>query len=212
MLDDKDQNPGLPRGLPGVLPVGGGIGAGVITGTTVGGLGAPIASDIDRVPDVEVNDSDLSMHNDDVIDTLNDLIETCYDGEYGFKACTERTQASNLKSVFQVRMRDCASSAAELAQLVVRLGGKPEDSGSVSGTVHRGWVAMRDMLTSSSDNDLAILEECERGEDTALARYRKAMKEALPYDIRATVERQMEGVQKNHDMIKQLRDSHKLQP
>ena len=212
MLDDKDQNPGLLRGAPGVLPVGSGVGPGAITGTTVGGLGTPIAPDTGRVPDVEAIDSDLSMHNDDVVDTLNNLIETCYDGEYGFKACTERTKNPNLKSVFQVRMRDCASSAAELAQQVVRLGGKPEASGSVSGTVHRGWVAVRDMLTSGSDNDLAILEECERGEDIALARYRKATKEALPYDVRTIVERQMEGVQKNHDMIKQLRDSHKLQP
>ena len=26
------------------------------------------------------------MSNDDIIDTLNDLIETCKDGEYGFHA------------------------------------------------------------------------------------------------------------------------------
>ena len=117
----------------------------------------------------------------------------------------------NLKTVFEERMRDCASSAAELASQVVRLGGTPEDSGTVGGTVHRGWVAVRDMLTSDSDNDLAVLEECERGEDTALASYRKALKEALPSDIRAIVERQMHGVQKNHDMVKALRDDYKLQ-
>lgn len=211
MSDDKYENYGLRRGPTDVLPVGTGLGPGTIAGTTVGGLGTPMAPVTNDATDMEVNASDALMHNDDIIDTLNNLIETCYDGEYGFRACTERTKSQNLKSVFQERMRDCSSSAAELASEVVRLGGTPEDSGSVGGTVHRGWVAVRDMLTSDSDNDLAILEECERGEDTALARYRKAQKEALPFNIRAIVERQMQGVQKNHDMIKQLRDSHKLQ-
>ena len=67
------------------------------------------------------------------------------------------------------------------------------------------------MLTGDDNNDLAVLEECERGEDIALGRYRKAVKEALPLDIRTMVERQMAGVQKNHDTIKSLRDDHKPQ-
>ena len=147
------------------------------------------------------------MHSDDVVDVLNDLIETCNDGEYGFKASIDRATAPNLKSVFEERMRNCASAATELANEVVRLGGKPEEGGSVSGAAHRGWTAVRGMLTS--DSDVVILEECERGEDTAMARYRKALKQALPADIRALVQRQMAGVQRNHDLIKSLRDEYK---
>lgn len=171
----------------------------------LGGLAIPAVSNTD------VGAAELPMHNDDVISTLNHLIETCYDGEYGFRACIERTNAQNLKNVFEERMRDCASSAAELASEVVRLGGNPEHSGTVSGAVHRGWVAVRDMLTSDSDSDLAVLEECERGEDIALGRYRKALNEALPLDIQGIVARQMRGVQKNHDTIKLLRDGYKQQ-
>ena len=166
----------------------------------LGNLGVPVGS---------INDAEPTMDNDDVVYTLNDLIETCYDGEYGFKACSERTKASNLQAVFAARMHECANAAAELASEVVRLGGTPEDSGTVSGTVHRGWVAVREMLTGDDNNDLAVLEECERGEDIALGRYRKALKAALPSDTRALVERQMVGVQKNHDTIKSLRDDHK---
>ncbi|BDT66875.1 hypothetical protein os1_10400 [Comamonadaceae bacterium OS-1] len=168
----------------------------------LGGLAVPVGG---------MADAGLPMHNDDVVDTLNDLIETCYDGEYGFQACIERTNTQSLQAVFGERMRECAGAAAELASEVVRLGGTPEDSGTVGGTVHRGWVAVRDMLSSDEGNDLAVLEECERGEDLALGSYRKALKGALPIEIRALVERQMVGVQKNHDMLKQLRDSYKLQ-
>ncbi|WP_382320833.1 PA2169 family four-helix-bundle protein [Hydrogenophaga sp. UC242_53] len=54
-----------------------------------------------------------------------------------------------------------------------------------------------------------MLEETERGEDTALARYRSALKDELPADIRSVVEAQMQGVQRNHDQIRALRDQHK---
>ncbi|SDO26395.1 conserved hypothetical protein [Rhodoferax sp. OV413] len=162
----------------------------------------------DRINEGQLADTAEPLDNDDVIDVLNDLVETCHDGEYGFKACMERTETAQLKSTFEQRMRDCASSAAELASEVLRLGGVPEDGGTVSGAAHRGWVAVKGMLTS--DSDLAVLEECERGEDTALARYRRALKQALPADVRSLVERQMQGVQKNHDLVKALRDEYRL--
>ncbi len=52
-----------------------------------------------------------------------------------------------------------------------------------------------------------MLDECERGEDAALARYRKALKETLPADVRSILERQYQGAQRNHDQIKALRDA-----
>jgi len=57
-----------------------------------------------------------------------------------------------------------------------------------------------------ANSALSMLEECERGEDAAVARYRKALKEDLPADVRAIIQQQAEGAQRNHDQIKQLRD------
>jgi uncharacterized protein (TIGR02284 family) len=70
--------------------------------------------------------------------------------------------------------------------------------------MHRGWVAVKAKL--STYDDKAVLEEAERGEDNAMARYRKALKQALPANAKLVVERQMQGVQRNHDQIKMLRD------
>jgi hypothetical protein len=61
--------------------------------------------------------------------------------------------------------------------------------------------------TVSGCTDLAILEECERAEDVAKARYRKALEETLPEDIRAVVQRQYDGVMRNHDQIRDLCDA-----
>jgi uncharacterized protein (TIGR02284 family) len=148
------------------------------------------------------------MDNDDVIDVLNDLIETSKDGEYGFKTCAERATDPSLKQIFMRRSADCARGARELQSLVAQCGGKAEDSGgSAAGAMHRGWVSVRDAMSGSSDQ--SILDECERGEDAALARYRKALKQELPPAVRQVVERQMAGVQANHDQVKALRDENR---
>ena len=66
------------------------------------------------------------MSNDDVIDTLNKLIETCKDGEYGFKTCAEQAQSDQLRTVFLERADSCRKGATELWAQVSRLGGRPE--------------------------------------------------------------------------------------
>jgi uncharacterized protein (TIGR02284 family) len=145
------------------------------------------------------------LDNDDVIDVLNDILETAKDGEYGFRACAEHTKAQDIKTLFLRHADECRAAAAEMASEVRRLGGKADDGGTASGSMHRGWVAVRGTLTGYSD--LAMLDECERGEDTALARYRKALKQNLPAEIRSILQKQFQGAQRNHDQIKALRDA-----
>jgi uncharacterized protein (TIGR02284 family) len=145
------------------------------------------------------------MSNDDIVDTLNDLIETCKDGELGFNACAKHVSSTNLQELFARRATECRIAADELQTLVSEYGGKPDTGGSATGAMHRGWVAVRGSLAGYSDQ--AMLEECERGEDAALARYRAALKsDTLPEAVRALVARQQMGVQANHDQIKRLRD------
>ena len=147
------------------------------------------------------------VDKDSAVDTLNDLIETCHDGEYGFNACAEHSTSTHLQTVFRQRAEQCSDAADELRGHVVRLGGEPEEGGSTSGALHRGWVAVRGTLSGYSDQ--AMLDECERGEDAALARYRTALASNLPSDVRTIVQRQMDGVQKSHDEMKALRDQHR---
>ncbi|NKQ09935.1 PA2169 family four-helix-bundle protein [Pseudomonas sp. SST3] len=145
------------------------------------------------------------MDTNDTISVLNDLIETSKDGEKGFRECADDLKNPQLKSTMTQRAQDCATAAAELQQLVRSLGGDPETSSSTAGDMHRRWVDLKSAITGHSDE--AILNECERGEDVALKSYRKALDKDLPVDIRAVVERQFQGVQRNHDQVKALRDA-----
>ena len=142
--------------------------------------------------------------SDNITSILNELIEISKDGEKGFRIAAENTKNAELQRVFLKRAEDCATGAADLQQLVARLGGSPDESGSVAGAVHRGWVNLKAAVSGRAD--LAILEECERGEDVAKARYGKALEETLPDDIRMVVQRQYDGVIRNHDQIRDLRD------
>ena len=142
---------------------------------------------------------------DDTVSTLNDLIETSKDGEYGFRTCAEHADSAQLRTLLQNRASECATAASELAARVVALGGTADTTGSVAGSMHRGWVAVRSAL--STFDDLAVLSECERGEDAAKKAYSDALEQDLPADVRALVAQQYEGVQRNHDMIKRMRDS-----
>lgn len=151
------------------------------------------------------NTDNTEIDNDKVIDVLNDLLESCRDGEYGFKTCTEYTQSTDLKTMLTRHSTECREAGEELQSLIRQFGGDPDEGGSVTGMLHRGWVSVRGTLSMHSDK--AMLEECERGEDAAVARYRKALKENLPAAVRAVVERQAQGAQRNHDQVKVMRDS-----
>ena len=144
------------------------------------------------------------MDNKDVVSTLNDLIETCKDGEEGFRTCAEDIKDTQLKSFFTSRAQTCAESAAELQQQVRTLGGTPETSSSIAGALHRRWVDIKGVVTGKDDE--AILNECERGEDVAKRSYATALEKALPANIKTIVERQYQGVLKNHDEVKALRN------
>ena len=145
--------------------------------------------------------------SDNITSILNDLVETSKDGEKGFRTAAEDIKNAELQAMFLRRAQDCATGAADVQQLVVRLGGNPDEGGSVAGAVHRGWVNLKAAV--SGRTDLAILEECERAEDVAKARYRKALEETLPEDIRVVVQRQYDGVMRNRDQIRDLRDRYR---
>ena len=167
--------------------------------TTANALASPAS--------VFTGDRDPEDNNDDAIDTLNDLLESCRDGEYGFRECADHAKAPDIKSILNQRADDCHSAAVELQQLIVQMGGEPDEGGTVSEALHRGWVSVKGTLTGYSDDDM--LDECERAEDVALGQYRKALKQSLPSSATAVVERQARGAQLNHDQIKAMRDGHK---
>lgn len=143
--------------------------------------------------------------NDEVISTLNGLIETCKDGQMGFQQASEGVERTDLKSFFSECSVQRSQFAGELQSLVRTLGGDPEKSGSMAGSLHRGWINIKAAVTGKDEG--AILNECERGEDSAKKAYKDALEGSLPTYIREVVQRQFNGVIAAHDKTKALRDA-----
>lgn len=144
----------------------------------------------------------MNTSHQEVISVLNNLIETCKDGENGFRTAAEGVKDSQLKSLFNSYAQQRTQFASELQREVQRLGGQPEESGSVAASIHRGWMNIKSVVTG--EDKAAIISECERGEDVALKTYKEALKANLPADIRILVEQQCAKVQEAHDKIRSL--------
>jgi uncharacterized protein (TIGR02284 family) len=92
----------------------------------------------------------------------------------------------------------------ELQAELRRLGGDPEKSGSMSGSLHRGWLDLKAALTGHDDH--AIMSEAERGEDVAKGHYETALKAELPVATMTLVQTQAAKVQRVHDEVREMRD------
>src|SRR6266576_4518219 len=141
--------------------------------------------------------------NKENISTLNGLMETLKDGEEGFKQAAESVTGLQLKSVFNEYSRQRARFTKALQTQVQSLGeSRPDMSSSAAGALHRAWINLKSAVTSGDDH--AILAECERGEDSAVEEYKKAMNDNLSASLRGIVARQFAQIKEAHDRIKNL--------
>ena len=140
--------------------------------------------------------------NEEVISTLNGLIQTCRDGQEGFETAADGVENGELKKLFRDYSRQRAGFVGELRDEVRRLGGEPADSGTLGGSLHRGWMDIRAAV--SGGDDAGIITECERGEDAAVKNYSAALGRDMPAGVRPVVERQFAAVKEAHDRIRSL--------
>ena len=144
----------------------------------------------------------MALAIDEVRSVLKDLAEICRDGEEGFREAASKISRPDLKLLFSDFSAQRARFADELHTLIAKLGGEPDNSGTVAGAIHRGWINLKAMVAGR--DDAAIINEAERGEDVAKEHYRDALKKDLPADIRAVVERQSEQVLATHNQVRAL--------
>ena len=146
------------------------------------------------------------MKNQDKI--IDDLIETLKDGQEGFKQAAEGVKDPQLKAVFDEYSRQRGRFAVELRSKAQSADERESEiSGSAAGALHRGWINLKSALTRGDDH--AILAECERGEDSAVEEFSKALNNGLSAPVQEMVSRQFVQIKEAHDRVKSLRDATK---
>lgn len=151
------------------------------------------------------------METTRTISVLENLLETVQNGRKGFAQAAEKLDAegnedlaSEMRQLSQQRLR----MSNELKSLAAAEGAPIENGdGSVAGTLHRSFMALRDAL--AGDDPRAVLAAAEQGEDHAVAEYRRALDDDIPGSVKSVVQRQFDEVKAAHDRVRELRDRNK---
>ena len=136
--------------------------------------------------------------------TLNTLIGTLIDSIDGYQKAAVDTTNTRFAEMFNARARERQHAVTALQAAVARLGGNPEDDGTVAGSVHRGWINLKEAVLGRDDE--AIVNEVERGEDYLKAKFEAARDHVdLPAEARAAVEEAWTSVRAGHDEMSALK-------
>jgi uncharacterized protein (TIGR02284 family) len=143
------------------------------------------------------------VHSDE-ISTLNTLIATTIDSVTGYEDAAANSEAGRFQELFRDRASERQRVVEDLRGEVRRLGGNPEDDGSLMGKTHQRFLDLKAAITGHDEK--AIINEVERGEDYLKEKFETALNsDALSSDSRAAVERCYQSVRSGHDQMSQLK-------
>lgn len=121
-----------------------------------------------------------------------DLVETLKDGQKGFAAAADKLTESK-RPEWAATMTRLQQQRAGFSQEIVALGHEygddVDESGSVLGALHRGWLSLKDALTG--DDPSGVLGAAVTGEDHTVSAYEDALKDKdLSDGFRTVITRQ----------------------
>jgi uncharacterized protein (TIGR02284 family) len=140
--------------------------------------------------------------------TINDIIQTLEDGHKGFASAAEKAEKDGRQDLaieFRQYSEQRAMFSNELRTHAVERGLDVDSGPSVAGTMHRGWMSLKDAL--SGDDVSGVLDAAEQGEDHAVAEYERAMDEDLDGELRTLLGQQFTEIQATHNRVRKLRDA-----
>jgi uncharacterized protein (TIGR02284 family) len=138
------------------------------------------------------------------IRTLNGLIATTIDSVDGYRSSAEAVDSPRYGELFTARASERSSVAEQLRAEVRRLGGNPEDDGTLLAGGHRAFLNLKAAVTDRDDK--AVVAEVERGEDHIKAKYEAALTdESLSPETRSLIETSYGSVRSGHDQMSQLK-------
>jgi uncharacterized protein (TIGR02284 family) len=142
---------------------------------------------------------------------LKELIKTLEDGRDGFAKAAQRLEGDSAPEV-SLRFREFSAQRGAMADTLRSYGeaqGYDEpQSGTVAGAVHRGWLAVKDVLTG--DDPAAVIAAAEQGEDHAKSKFNDALSDSsLSPEARGLVQQVAQQVNMAHDYVSSLKKATK---
>lgn len=144
------------------------------------------------------------LGNDNNTMILKTLTSTLNDSVNGYREAAEHAEGEQFREVFRTNASERERVAGELAGEVRRLGGTPDEDGTVLGKTHQVFLDLKAAVTGRDDK--SIINEVERGEDYLKEKFEAALEaDDLAPESRAVLDRAYQSVRKGHDQISQLK-------
>ncbi|WP_373487178.1 PA2169 family four-helix-bundle protein [Blastomonas sp.] len=142
--------------------------------------------------------------NSNDISTLNSLIATTIDSADGYEEAAKDSESGRFGSIFIERAAERREVMTTLQGEVRRLGGEPEDDGTMLAGAHRVFVNLKSVVTGKDDK--AIVNEVERGEDHIKAKYEEAMADTdLSPEVSGVIRECYASVRQGHDQMRDIK-------
>lgn len=140
------------------------------------------------------------------IRTLNGLIATTLDSVDGYETAAKDAENQAFAQRFTARASERRQVVDTLQAEVARQGGNPEDDGTLLAGAHRAFLNLKSAVTGNDDQ--AIVNEVERGEDHIKAKYESALQDNdLSADTRSAIGAAWDSVKSGHDEMRDLKHS-----
>ena len=149
------------------------------------------------------------MDNEKIVDVLNDLLQITNDRIKGFSKVEDKVwdKYSSLKGDYDAMVAESQKMKTELHELIRNKGGEPDDSGTVLGSIHRGWIDVKNALVG--DKAESTLENVVFGEKAAIEAYEKALSSGvLCAQCTPTVEKQLQNLRSSYAKFENLEEMH----
>ena len=139
------------------------------------------------------------------ISVLNSLIETTIDSVDGYRRSAQEATNSRFSAAFLERANEREQVVSKLRDEVRRLGGNPEDDGSVLAAAHRAFLSLRDKVTGSDDN--AVIAEVDHGESYLNGKWETALSDdQLSAQTRSLIQQCYDSVREGRDTFRRLHE------
>lgn len=127
-------------------------------------------------------------------------------GEKGYAVVASNVRNRALKILFQSCSQQRYKFKEEIFEAIQQLGGQIRPKSSILGMIHRGRIDIFSYFTIGDENvEKMLLKEVLLGERVALRAYERTLKEDLPPEAHALVDRQFREVRKTVDQMRILR-------
>ncbi len=149
------------------------------------------------------------MKNEDIVESLNDLVKINNDRIQGYEKAVEDTDDTQLDSLFRQMIVQSQNFRSQLADHIVRIDGTAvtdATSTDVGSKIHRAWIDIKAAVTGKDKG--TVLSSVEFGENAAIEAYEDAIEsDKLPAYIKEQLQAQLTELRSALAQMKSLHNN-----